>query len=225
MRSELEWDPDILKRAFIELFPEKNIEEYILSIHYTDRFKPYNANVKFRNKKLDFFFSKKWKTISEEIQIGLLQELMLRIFRQKRSTLNIDLYNNFMKHVHIAAPKTKNDPLLEDSFQRLNVQFFDGLLEQPNLVWHTSSNRLGCYEYGSDTISMSTILKEEGDALDYVMYHEMLHKHLKFKCSNGKTRHHTKQFRDMEAKFPNAQMLERKLQHIARKSRFKFRFW
>ena len=225
MRSELEWDPDIVRRAFMELFPNKTIGDYVLSIHYTDRFKPYNANVKFRNKKLDFFFSKKWGTVSEEIQIGLLQELMLRVFKEKKSTLNIDLYNNFMKHVHIAAPKTKTDPLLAESFQRLNDQFFDGFLEQTNLVWHTSLSRLGCYEYGSDTISMSTILEGDPDVLDYVMYHEMLHKHLKFNCSNGKTRHHTKEFRDMEAKFPNSEVLEKKLQHVVRKNGFKIRFW
>ena len=211
----------IAKLAFMELFPEKKLEEYELSINYTDRFKPYNANVKYRGKKIDFHFSKKWKTVSKEIQMGLAQELLLKIFKTKKKSLNIDLYNNFMKNVHIAAPKTKTDPYLESVFNQVNDDYFDGLLDPTNLVWHTSIRRLGSYEFGSDTISMSTILKDHEGALAYVMYHEMLHKHLKFDCSSGKQRHHTKKFRDMEAQFKNAAVLEKELTKIVRKHRFK----
>lgn len=190
---------------------------------YTDRFKPFNANVKYRGKDFHFYFSKKWKTVDNEIQKGLVQELLVKIFKQKKNTLNIDLYNNFMKSLHISIEKTESDPKLEASFERLNAHFFYGTLEQPNLVWHTSLQRLGTYEYGSDTISMSTILKEDNDTMDYVMYHEMLHKKLKYACGNGRSRHHTKEFRDLEAKFPNAELMEKKLISLIRKH--KIRRW
>lgn len=207
----------LAKIAFMELFPEKNVEDYDISLTYNNRFKPYNANVKIRGTSLNFQFSKKWKTVSKEIQMGLVQELLTRIFKTRKKSLNIDLYNNFMKNVHIAAPKTKSDPFLASVFDEVNERYFDGLLESTNLVWHNSTNRLGTYEFGSDTISMSEILKDDTEALAYVMYHEMLHKHLKFDCSSGRQRHHTKQFRDMEAKFENATLLEKRLSMIARK--------
>jgi hypothetical protein len=213
------------KEAFMELFPERDVDEYALSVTYTDRFKPYNANVKYGGKSLKFNFSRKWESISKEIQIGLLQELMLKVFKEKKKSLNIDLYNNFMKHVHIAAPKVKSDPYLESTFTRLNDSYFGGMLEKPNFDWHNSTHRLGSYEFGSDTISMSTILRENEDALAYVMYHEMLHKHMKFSCSNGKTRHHTREFRNREAQFENAALLEKELTHIVRKSRMRRMFF
>lgn len=207
----------LAEQAFNELFPEKNLEEYQFEIKYTYRFKPYNANVRYRRNSLQFNLSKKWRTISKEIQIGLIQGLMLRVFKEKNNTMNIDLYNNFMRNLHISVQKTNTDPILEKSFDRINEKYFFGLLEKPNLVWHNSIRRLGSYEYGSDTISISRVLLEDSDLMDYVMYHEMLHKKFKFNSSNGRTCHHTKEFKEMERKFENSMEMEQKIKRIGRK--------
>ena len=128
--------------------------------------------------------SKKWKTISKEIQIGLIQSLSLKIFKEKKKTTNIELYNIFMKKIHIAAPKIKFDPTLEKSFHKVNEKYFYGLIEKPNLVWGDFSLRkLGSYEYGSDTITISKVLQNQGFLIDYIMYHELLHKKHKFKIT------------------------------------------
>ena len=206
----------IIKDAFEDLFPEKNIEEFNFRVNYNDRFKPYNANVKYTRDSFAFNLSKKWKRVSREIQIGLLQELLLKVFREKKKTFNIDLYNNFMKKIHIAVPKTRIDSFLEKSFDRVNEKYFLGIIEKPNLVWHSSIRRLGSYEYGSDAISISKVLENDESALDYVMHHEMLHKKLKFDSSNGSCRHHTKAFRELERKFENSHELEERLKSIAR---------
>jgi predicted SprT family Zn-dependent metalloprotease len=47
--------------------------------------------------------------------------------------------------------------------------------------------------------------------LDYVMYHEMLHKKFKFNNSGIKTRHHTKEFKKEESKFENSKIIEKEL--------------
>ena len=206
----------IIKDAFEDLFPEKNIEEFNFRVNYNDRFKPYNANVKYTRDSFAFNLSKKWKRVSREIQIGLLQELLLKVFREKKKTFNIDLYNNFMKKIHIAVPKTRIDSFLEKSFDRVNEKYFLGIIEKPNLVWHSSIRRLGSYEYGSDAISISKVLENDESALDYVMHHEMLHKKLKFDSSNGSCRHHTKAFRELERKFENSHELEERLKSIVR---------
>ena len=207
----------LAEQAFNELFPEKNLEEYQFEIKYTDRFKPYNANVRYRRNSLQFNLSKKWRTISKEIQIGLIQGLILRVFKEKNNTMNIDLYNNFMRNLHISVPKTNTDPILEKSFDRINEKYFFGLMEKPNLVWHNSIRRLGSYEYGSDTISISRVLLEDSDLMGYVIYHEMLHKKFKFNSSNGRTCHHTKEFKEMERKFENSMDMEQRLKGIGRK--------
>ncbi|MBI2208245.1 hypothetical protein HYU50_02015 [Candidatus Woesearchaeota archaeon] len=205
----------IITDAFEDLFPEKNIEDFNFKINYNGKFKPYNANVKYTRNSFAFNLSKKWKNVSREIQIGLLQELLLKIFKTKKNTFNIDLYNNFMKKIYIAAPKTKIDSFLEESFDRVNEKYFIGIVEKPNLIWHSSIRRLGSYEYGSDTISISRVLENDLDALDYVMHHEMLHKKLKFDNKNGSCRHHTKAFRELERKFENSNEMEERLKIIA----------
>jgi len=175
----------IVKDAFEDVFPDKSSNEYNLEVKYNNKFKPYNANVRYTQNSFTFNLSKKWKHVSREIQIGLLQELLMKVFKKKKSTFNTDLYNSFMKNIHIAAPKTKTDPHLESSFDRVNDKYFLGLIEKTNFTWHDSLRRLGSYEYGSDTISISKVLKPDENALDYVMHHEMLHKKLKFINKNG----------------------------------------
>lgn len=213
----------LVEQAFNELFPEKDLENYNLKIKYTDKFKPYNANVRYTKNSLQFNLSKKWRNISKEIQMGLMQGLMLRIFKEKKATTNIDLYNSFMKNLHISIPKINNDPFLGESFNRVNEKYFFGLVERPNLTWHDSIRRLGSYEYGTDTISMSKVLGADTNLLDYVMYHEMLHKKHKFHCKNGRIHHHTKEFREMERKFDNSQEMEERIKSLVRpKARKRF---
>ena len=215
----------LLEQSFNELFPDKKLENYEFKIKYTDRFKPYNANVRYRGNSLQFNLSKKWRKISKEIQIGLIQGLMLRIFKEKKRTTNIDLYNNFMKSLHISIPKTDTDPILEEAFNKINEKYFFGLIERPNLMWHDSIRRLGSYEYGTDAISMSRVLENDTDLLDYVMYHEMLQKKHKFHSKNGRTHHHTKEFREMERKFENSEDMEERIKNLVRIKRRKRFVW
>lgn len=212
----------LLEQAFTELFPEKNLSDYELKLKYHNKFKPYNANVKYFGKKIQFNLSKKWKTVSKEIQIGLIQELLLKIFKEKKKTTNIDLYNIFMRNIHIAIPKTKTHPLLEESFNRVNEKYFFGLIEKPNLVWgNISLRKLGSYEYGSDTITISKIFQNNKELLDYIMYHEVLHKKHKFEDKNGRNYHHTKKFRKDEKEFENSKEMEKEISKLVNKKRIK----
>ncbi|MBS3102299.1 hypothetical protein J4458_02530 [Candidatus Woesearchaeota archaeon] len=210
---------NIAEKAFLEIFPEKNIEDYDFEIKYNNKFNDYNANVKYFRNNFQFNLSKKWKNVSEEIQSGLIQELLLKIFRLKKKTTNIDLYNLFMKNVHISVPKTKTDAILEESFNKVNEKYFFGLLERPNLVWgNFSLRKLGHYEYGSDTISISRVFRNSDmDILDYVMYHEMLHKKHKFNSKGMRNFHHTKEFKSSEKKFENSSLMEEKISRLVRK--------
>jgi len=219
---------NLAEKAFAELFPEKNISDYDLKLKYHNKFKPYNANVKYLGNKIQFNLSKKWRTVSREIQIGLVQELLLKIFKAKKRTTNIELYNIFMKKIHIAVPKTKSDPVLEESFNRVNEKYFYGLVEKPNLVWgNVSLRKLGSYEYGSDTITVSKIFQGTGELMDYIMYHEVLHKKHKFENKNGRNYHHTKKFRRDEREFENSKEMEKEISRLVNKKRLKtiFRFY
>ncbi len=213
---------DLIEESFTLLFPEQSFP-YRPFLKYSGKFKPYNANVKIRGNLLTFNLAKEWREVSREIQIGLMQELLLRVLHKKQETLYTDLYHKFVKKLHIAMPKTKTEPQLELSFIRLNDQFFYGTMEQPNLVWGSDSTRkLGSYDFKTDTITISTIFQElDRTLLDYVMYHEMLHKKFQYKSKYGRSRFHTAEFRTKEAQFPNAALLELELKKVASRWRSK----
>ena len=214
----------LIKEAFQQLYPDKELK-YSVSLKYSRKFKPYNANVKLRGNNLTFSLSRDWKKISKEIQIGLIQELMVKILKDKKKTINIELYNLFMKNIHIAVPKAKTDIILEESFNRVNEAYFNGMIDKPNMQWgNASTSKLGSYEYGSDTITISTIFRSvKQELLDYVMYHEALHKKFKFQNKNGRNLHHSNEFKKMEEKFENRDLIEKEISRIARKHRFSLR--
>ncbi len=210
----------LIKEAFTRLYPNKEFN-YNEKLKYSAKFSDYNANVKYTGKKLEFGLSRKWKNVSKEIQIGLIQSLLNKVFNTKINTTNIDLYNIFIKRVHYTVEKTESDPILEDSFNRVNKKYFYELIEKPNLKFGKDSfSKLGSYEYGSDTIVISNIFKEEPKLLDYIMYHELLHKKHKFQNKNGRSYHHTKEFKNKERQFEDPE-IEKKLEFFLTKHRLK----
>lgn len=96
---------------------------------------------------------------------------------------------------------------LEEVFERLNRQFFDGLMGQPQLGWSRRPSRslLGHFDPSHNAIVISRIFDQPrvpALALDYVMFHEMLH--LRYPVEHKGVRRcvHTKEFREAEKKFP-----------------------
>jgi hypothetical protein len=169
--------------------------------------------------------SKNFEEASDEIRIGVMQHLLNRLNKTKVDTLEIQLYNAFIKKLADYAETTKVDPYLTERFDVVNKEYFDGFMMTPNLVWGTYSlTKLGHYTYAIDTISISTALKEDEVLLDYVLYHEMLHKKHKFSESpGGFTRSHTKKFRDDEKAFKVADA-EKRLNAFLRKKRREVRY-
>lgn len=214
---------NLAEKAFKELFSNKK-NFRALKIDYSGKFKPYNANVKYSSFEMKFNLSKEWNEISDEIQIGLMQSLLLKVFKKKGRTINIDLYEKFVKNVSKYGQVEKTDDVLEASFDRNNKKYFYDFLEKPNLVWGRESfTRLGRYEYLTNTITISTILKTDKDMLDFVMYHEMLHKKLNYHSKNGRNYHHTAEFRRLEKQFETHGM-DQKLTSFLRKKRLKKAF-
>ena len=214
---------NLIETAFKGLYPDKEFN-YDYSVKYSGKFKDYNANVRKYFNRLEFNFSKKWKKINPEIRIGLIQELMQKLFKSKIKTTNIDLYNSFIKNLHLSIPKTESDPVLEDSFNRVNKKYFFSILEIPNLKWGKESfHKLGSYEFQTDTVIISSIFRKLADAeiLDSIMYHELLHKKHKFKATSQKNYSHTKAFKTEEKKFENHEQIEKRLRLTCAKTRIK----
>ena len=73
---------NLVQQAFQELFPDKTLF-YNTKLIYSGRFKSYNANASRSITTLTIKLSKEWKKISEDIQIGLIQSMLVRFFKTK----------------------------------------------------------------------------------------------------------------------------------------------
>ncbi len=211
---------NLCTEAYVRMTNQNPKQEIILK--YSGHFKAYNASISSHGNTIVVRMSRQWKNIDNEIKIGLIQELLVKLLKIKKHTHNIDMYNNFIKNLHWGIEKTKKEPVLLDSFNSVNKKYFDSVIEAPNLEWGSESKRrLGSYEYGTDTITISTIFKEtEPELLDYIMYHELLHKKHKFKAKNGRSFHHTSKFRKEEKQFENSEEMEKKVKKFLNRKWF-----
>jgi len=208
---------NIAERAFEELFPDKKSTR-TMNVKYSRAFRPYNSNVRYTASSMTFRLSRDWKNVSDDIKIGLLQSLLVKVFKDKRKTINMDLYENFLRNIGDYAVSQESDPLLEQSFNRVNEKYFYGMIDKPSLRWGGESfSKLGTYEYGANAITISRVLEGDQELLDYVMYHEMLHKKHKFSTKNGRSYHHTTKFRNDEKAFDNPDIEDKLKGFLARK--------
>ncbi|MFH1276272.1 MAG: hypothetical protein ABIH82_04105 [Candidatus Woesearchaeota archaeon] len=217
---------DLIQESYQRLFPEKEFS-YITKLEYNRRLSAFNANIKLHRDTIFINLNLQWKDIDNEIKIGLMQHLLLKIFKKKnktnimQNTSNIALYNNFVRNIPLLTPKTKTDWVLEASFERVNEKFFQKEMEKPNLTWGQNSKRkLASYNFHDDTVSVSTLFKDaREEVLDYLMYHELLHKYHKFKHNNGRSAFHTTAFRKDEKQYPHFNEIEKEINLIIRGKR------
>jgi len=95
---------------------------------------------------------------------------------------------------------------LEALFEDLNFQYFHGLMARPRLGWSRRPSRalLGHYDPSHNAIILSSLLDRSSVprlAVEYVLFHEMLH--LRFPVEHRGARRcvHTREFKKAEAEF------------------------
>jgi hypothetical protein len=108
---------------------------------------------------------------------------------------------------------------LESVFERLNQQFFDGLMACPQLGWSRGASRsmLGHFDPSHNAIVISRIFDEPRLpelALEYVMFHEMLHLRYPVDHNGVRRRVHTREFREAEKQFPGLREAKELLKRI-----------
>ena len=96
---------------------------------------------------------------------------------------------------------------LEEVFDSLNVHFFGGLLGRPQLTWseHHAKRSLGHYDAAHNTIVVSRVFDRPSSpryAIEYLLYHEMLHLKHPVKMRGTRRCVHSAAFKAEEALFP-----------------------
>jgi hypothetical protein len=108
---------------------------------------------------------------------------------------------------------------LETVFDDINARYFGGMMSRPQLGWSyvRSRTRLGHFDPSHNTIMISRIFDDWRVplvALEYVMFHEMLHLRYPVDHSGARRCVHTPEFKAHERQFPQfkeAKALLRKL--------------
>ena len=96
---------------------------------------------------------------------------------------------------------------LEEIFDSLNLRFFGGLLGRPDLTWseHSAKRSLGHYDAAHNTIVVSRVFDRPSSpryALEYLLYHEMLHLKHPVRMRGLRRCVHSREFKAEEAQFP-----------------------
>ncbi len=96
---------------------------------------------------------------------------------------------------------------LDEIFEALNRQFFHGLMGRPVLTWseHKAKRLLGHYDAAHNTIMVSRVFDRKNTpryAIEYLMYHEMLHLKHPVRAKNGRRCVHSREFQADERLFP-----------------------
>ena len=123
--------------------------------------------------------------------------------RDVRRSLDLVRQIRGRKQVENAQGKYYN---LDQIFEELNFEYFHGLMARPLLGWSPNASRtlLGHYDPSHNAIVLSRILDTERAArvaVEYVLFHEMLH--LRYPAEHRGARRcvHTKEFKAAEKKF------------------------
>jgi hypothetical protein len=108
---------------------------------------------------------------------------------------------------------------LNEIFMRVNDVYFGGLMLKPTLTWNRTltARKFGHYQPGRDTIMMSITLDDPdvpAYVLDFVMYHELLHKKHGSMTVNGRRLSHSQDFRAEERQFAQYHEAERLIREL-----------
>ena len=108
---------------------------------------------------------------------------------------------------------------LEEVFESLNTRFFFGLMARPIMTWadHHSRQSLGHYDPAHNTIVISKIFDRPQVprfAIEYLVYHEMLHLKHPVKLRGSRRCVHSRAFLDEEKLFPELDVAKKYLKQL-----------
>ena len=109
---------------------------------------------------------------------------------------------------------------LDASFDRVNAEYFDGRLGRPHLVWSRTFavRKFGHYDHAHDTVMVNMVLDREtvpALAIDFIVYHELLHKHLGVTWRSNRIAAHTPEFKEREQAFQQYEQAKTILRKLA----------
>lgn len=210
---------EIYARVFRQLKPRTPLPQFEIEFC---RFANANSFIRLENSRIYVRISDLFEGAPAPVMEALAFILLGKLYRRQVSAAYSTRYRLYLnrkdvrRQAHlvrqIRGRKFISGPLgkvrdLEPVFDRLNARFFDGLLGRPQLGWSrtASRNMLGHFDPSHNAIIISRIFDQERvpeAALEYVMFHEMLHLRYPVEHNGSHRRVHTREFREAEKEYP-----------------------
>ncbi|MGH9479984.1 MAG: M48 family peptidase [Terriglobales bacterium] len=181
-----------------------------------------NNTIRLRQGRLLVRISDLLQTAPDAVLEALAQILLRKLYRRPIPKIYNARYRRYVGSHDIAAkaqlirqirgrkqlaPPQGRHHDLDLIFDELNLRFFHGLMAKPNLSWAAAVARrnLGHYDAAHNAICISRIFDRAEVprfALEYVLYHEMLHLRHPVKMRGSRRCVHSAEFRRQERLFP-----------------------
>ncbi len=181
-----------------------------------------NTTIRLRDGKLILRLSDLLEFAPESVHRAIAHILLAKLYRKSISAVYADRYRRYTQSEVVLkqAERIRQDrgrkristPLghlwdLEEVFESVNRRFFHGLLGRPTLTWsaHVAKRMLGHYDAAHNTIVVSRVFDRPGTpryAIEYLLYHEMLHLKHPVRVRAGRRCVHSREFQAEERLFP-----------------------
>ena len=186
------------------------------------RFTSLNTTIRLRDGRLIVRLSDLLEHAPETVHRAIAHILLAKLYRKPIEPVFADRYRRYTqsevvskqaerirqtrgrKRISTAVGEIYD---LEEVFEAVNRRFFFGLLGRPTLTWsaYVAKRMLGHYDAAHNTIVVSRVFDRPGTpryAIEYLLYHEMLHLKHPVRVRAGRRCVHSREFQAEERLFP-----------------------
>ena len=211
---------EIFFSAYRELRPRAPMPEFHLQFF---PFSNINNTIRLREGKVLVRLSDLLEGAPVDVLHAIAHILLAKLYRKEIETRHATRYRRYLgrqdvsRKAHLLRQERGRKILLsaqgrhydlEVIFEDLNTRFFHGLLARPLMTWsrHASRQSLGHYDPSHNTIVISRVFDRPEMpryAIEYLVYHEMLHLKHPVKLNGSRRCVHPKAFQEEERLFPD----------------------
>jgi len=208
------------------LFPEFHLEFF--------PFSNINNTIRLREGKIYVRMSDLLSGAPDDVLHAIAHILLAKLYRKEIEARHAARYRRYLgrrdvsSKAHLLRQERGRKVLLsaegrtynlETIFEELNRRFFHGLLARPLMTWsrHASRQNLGHYDPAHNTIVISRIFDRPDMpryAVEYLVYHEMLHLKHPVRLNGSRRCIHPKAFQEEEKLFPELDKVKQLLKRL-----------
>jgi hypothetical protein len=198
------------------------------------RFTSLNTTIRLREGQLKIHLSDLLEGAPEPVLRAIAHILLAKLYRKPLDPSHNTRYRRFASSESVLRQterirqmrgrKKISTPMgdyydLDEVFETLNTRFFHGLMGRPLLTWseHKARRLLGHYDAAHNTIMVSRVFDRKNTpryAIEYLMYHEMLHLKHPVKVRGGRRCVHPREFQAEEKLFPELEQAKAYLKQL-----------